>query len=49
MKSTLAASSFTLSALAGAAHAAGLPCLNHACDDSVDAMTDLFAEGRSHR
>ncbi|HWJ17269.1 MAG TPA: alkaline phosphatase family protein, partial [Geobacterales bacterium] len=22
----------------------GLPCLNHACDDDVDAMSDLFAE-----
>jgi len=20
-----------------------LPCLNHACDESVDAMSDLFA------
>lgn len=26
--------------------ALGLPCLNHACDASVDVMSDLFAEGR---
>jgi hypothetical protein len=27
----------------------GLPCLNHACDKTVDVMTDLFAEGHSGR
>jgi hypothetical protein len=24
----------------------GLPCLNHACDDNVNVMSDLFGRGQ---
>ncbi len=27
----------------------GLPCLNHACDQNVNVMSDLFGEGESDR